>query len=321
MPEITVIIPTFNREEYVPKAIDSVLNQSFQNYEIVVVDDGSTDNTRAALQHYGKAIRYICQVNQGVSAARNAGIRVATGEWVAFLDSDDEWVRDYLETQMEYAGSNSTICMQSTDACVIQPNGRNHRYFQINQSIGKFKGCDYLLVERPFSFIVRHGPWQIGSTIVRRAAIKKAGLFDVTLRLSEDFDLMARVGLLGSFGLIRKELVKVYRRAEPIDALTIQAKHQPIEARQSDERMYKKLMNVDGVTAAERRSLRASISANRRAIGNLLLDQGDRDSAERSYAYAVASYPSVRSLGKYALYRASHLFRRSGRTGDTGRLW
>ena len=107
MPKITVIIPTFNRELFVMRAIDSVLNQSFKDYEIVVVDDGSTDNTQSTVRRFGSKIRYIYQKNAGVSAARNTGIEAAACEWVAFLDSDDEWATEYLSWQMERADGRS----------------------------------------------------------------------------------------------------------------------------------------------------------------------------------------------------------------------
>ena len=107
IPRVSVIIPTYNREEYVVKAIDSVLGQKFDDYEFIVVDDGSTDNTKEIVNKYGDMIRYIYQHNSGVSAARNTGIKLAKGEWVAFLDSDDEWRPDYLLTQIEYGRAES----------------------------------------------------------------------------------------------------------------------------------------------------------------------------------------------------------------------
>ena len=94
MPLISVIIPTYTREKFVTKAIDSVLKQSFRDYEIIVIDDGSTDNTREILKAYANKIKYIYQENSGVSSARNVGIQAARGLWISFLDSDDEWNED-----------------------------------------------------------------------------------------------------------------------------------------------------------------------------------------------------------------------------------
>ena len=131
--------------------------------------------------------------------------------------------------------------MQTADCLFIGLNGDTQRYFEINRSLAEFHGKDYLFLEEPFRFVVKHGPWQIGSTIIRREAITKAGLFDTSLTLSEDFDLMARVALQGPFGMIREELVNVYRRDESIACLTNQVEENPIQARESDERIYEKL--------------------------------------------------------------------------------
>ena len=90
-PLVSVIIPVYNSAKYIQKAIDSVLDQTYSNYEIIVVDDGSTDETRQKLQSYQNKIRYVFQENQGSATARNTGIKLAKGDLVAFLDSDDFW--------------------------------------------------------------------------------------------------------------------------------------------------------------------------------------------------------------------------------------
>src|SRR5215831_13870333 len=92
MPFFSVIIPTYNRATCVGRAIESVLRQTFQDYELIVVDDGSTDKTAEVVRQYGERIVFVSQPNRGVSAARNAGVSRAAGDWVAFLDSDDEWL-------------------------------------------------------------------------------------------------------------------------------------------------------------------------------------------------------------------------------------
>ena len=98
---ISVIIPTFNRVEFISEAIDSVLSQTYSNFEIIVVDDGSTDNTKQLLTKYGSRITYDFQENKGVSSARNKGLDIAKGEWIAFLDSDDIWLPEKLSLQMQ----------------------------------------------------------------------------------------------------------------------------------------------------------------------------------------------------------------------------
>ena len=107
LPLVSVIIPTYNRGWVVKEAIDSVLDQDFSDYELIVVDDGSNDNTREILGAYGKAITVLQQSNRGVSAARNRGIAEAAGRLIAFLDSDDLWLPRKLTTQVKFFEENA----------------------------------------------------------------------------------------------------------------------------------------------------------------------------------------------------------------------
>ncbi|MHC5139531.1 MAG: glycosyltransferase family 2 protein, partial [Planctomycetota bacterium] len=98
---ISAVIPAYNAAKYIARSIDSVLAQTHPVDEIVIVDDGSTDNTAAIIKDYGDKVRYIHQPNAGVSAARNTGIEAATGNWIAFLDADDEWLPEKIKRQVE----------------------------------------------------------------------------------------------------------------------------------------------------------------------------------------------------------------------------
>ncbi len=300
-PLVSVVIPTYNRALFVGEAIESVLSQTFTDYEIIVVDDGSTDNTRESLKRYGNSIKYIYQENSGVSAARNTGIKNASGTWLAFLDSDDKFRAEYLSMQMERAGQFPGICMQTTDCQTCEWEFNRCTYFRMNGVMAELKGRDYLLVTEPFRFIVMHSPWQVGSTVFHRDAIRNAGLFDTAFNLSEDFDLMARVALQGPFGIIGEVLVNMYRREESTECLTDQIRKTPIQARESEEKVYRKLQAIQTLKHKERKALNALFSSNRRAIGNLLLEQGDIANARRSYRQAFFVDRSVRSLAKYLL--------------------
>ena len=102
---VSVIIPTYNSGTYVTETIDSVLNQTYPHREIIVVDDGSTDDTPEQVRRYGSAISYIRQSNSGVGAARNTGLRAASGHYLAFLDSDDLWLPEKLAVQLDHRGT------------------------------------------------------------------------------------------------------------------------------------------------------------------------------------------------------------------------
>ena len=191
--------------------------------------------------------------------------------------------------------------MQSSDCCYTGLNGEERTYFGMNDVLRSFIGKDYVLVRDPFRFVIEHAPWQVGATIVRRDAAMKAGLFDTSLRISEDFDFMARVGLMGPWGMIREALVNIYRRKEAIECLSELARSRPLEARESDERMYEKLKRIKTLTRQQHKALDKIISANKRAMGNLLLKSGNGKGARERYHSAVLADPSIRSVGKYIL--------------------
>ena len=300
-PLVSVVIPTYNRSAFVTKAVDSVLNQIFGDYELIVVDDGSTDDTKGQLNKYEGKIRYIYQDNHGVSAARNTGITASRGEWLAFLDSDDEWRPNYLAKQIRQANKYAGLCMQSANCVFTSLDGDSRTYFEINRTTAAFKGKDYLLVEEPFSFVISHGPWQLGSTIFRRDAATKAGLFDPNLTLSEDLDLMARVALQGPFGMINEELANIYRRNESTESLTRRAEKDQLRARESDQRIYQKLKLLPSLRYGERKALNRVMSANERAMGNLVLQTGNKKAARDYYKHALLIDPSIKSIAKYVL--------------------
>ncbi|WP_297525842.1 glycosyltransferase family A protein [Sulfurovum sp.] len=111
LPTVSIIIPTFNREKYLAEAIESIINQNDYPIEIIVIDDGSTDNTKAIMQQYTPLVQYFYQKNMGQAAARNRGIDIARGEYLAFLDSDDLWTPKKLKLQMDYMIHNPDVKM------------------------------------------------------------------------------------------------------------------------------------------------------------------------------------------------------------------
>src|SRR5690349_3602213 len=109
MPKVSVIIPTYNRAQFIARAVDSVLEQTYKDFEIIVIDDGSSDNTQEILKAYEGKIRYVYQQNKGISAARNRGIQEAKGEYIAFLDSDDVWKPEKLSVQVAILDVNPHV--------------------------------------------------------------------------------------------------------------------------------------------------------------------------------------------------------------------
>ena len=121
---VAVVIPVYNRAEGVRNAVDSVLAQTRAPQEVIVVDDGSTDDTFQVLSSYGQKIKALRQRNQGVSAARNRGVAAAQSEWIAFLDADDIWHKDKLEKQIAFIRENPTVQIVQTDEVWIRRGRR-----------------------------------------------------------------------------------------------------------------------------------------------------------------------------------------------------
>jgi glycosyltransferase involved in cell wall biosynthesis len=298
-PLVSIVIPTYNRAVFVQKAVDSVLYQTFIDYELIVVDDGSTDDTRRVLRQYGNKIKHIYQCNAGVSAARNTGIAAAKGQWLAFLDSDDEWKPEYLSSQINVIYRKSAVCMQSTNCRVFNLDGSSYTYFEKNRTMNFIGRRNYISIQRPFSFIVTHWPWQVGSTIFRRDAINRVGGFDTKLTISEDLEFMARVSLQGSFGIINKELVNIHHRNEAIECLTNQLKKDPIGTKKVDDMICTRLKLIKTLQYTDRRALNKIIGRNRRGIGTIFLRMGNKQCARKWYKSAMSIDPSIRSIGRY----------------------
>jgi len=138
-PLISIIIPTFNRADWIKAAIESVLKQTYQNFELLIIDDGSTDNTKKIISFCDKKIKYYFQKNKGPSAARNFGIKEANGKYICFLDSDDQWAKTKLERQLNliFADPNIKICY--TDEIWIR-NGKRVNQKKIHK---KYSGWIY----------------------------------------------------------------------------------------------------------------------------------------------------------------------------------
>lgn len=203
---VSVIIPTYNRERTIERAVDSVLAQSWKYIELIVVDDGSLDQTVAVLARYGDRIRVIRQENQGPSAARNTGIKAARGEIIAFLDSDDSWLPAKIERQAKLLtrtadrGVGCCVC----NAKMVYENGKTVTSFAVSdlnarQNEGIWCNPTDILVTR-FLFFNQ-------VVAVRRDWLERAGFFRTDLRILEDYDLALRLSLLGPWAFISEPLV------------------------------------------------------------------------------------------------------------------
>ena len=198
-PLVTVIIPTFNRADMLKSAIDSVRRQNFSDWELIVVDDGSTDHTREVVAQFQDSIRYIYQKNQGPAAARNTGIRHARGRFIAFLDSDDQWLENKLAEQIKVLSAQPEMKICHTDEIWIR-NGVRVNQKKIHQKYGGwiYQRCLPLCIISP------------SAVVIHRDVFEKVGLFDETMTVCEDYDLWLRVCHQFPVAFIEKPLIVKY---------------------------------------------------------------------------------------------------------------
>lgn len=185
MPDISVIIPTYNREHVITRAIDSVLAQSYPAKEIIVVDDGSDDRTATLINDNYPQVVYLKQENRGVSAARNSGIKAARSEWLALLDSDDEWLPDKLQKQISVLTEQPEYRISHSNEIWIR-NGIRVNQMKKHQKYGGhiFQHCLPLCAMSPSSVVIHH------------SVFEEVGPFDESLPVCEDYDMWLRMAAL-----------------------------------------------------------------------------------------------------------------------------
>jgi len=206
-PLVSVIIPAYNAEKFLEEAINSVLNQTYPNMEIIVIDDGSTDNTKSKVLSF-KNIRYIYQKHSGIAEARNRGIENAEGEYIAFLDADDLWMPHKTEIQLNFLLKNPEYAAVSTDWLIFE-NGKI-----ISES---YLSSRYIDPQKSFyENLLRENIALTSSVIAKKDVIVKVGMFDTSFCTYEDRDLMLRISAEYKFGLINEVLVK--KRNHPSQA-------------------------------------------------------------------------------------------------------
>ena len=204
---VSVVIPAYNRAQFLPAAINSVLDQTDKPCEIIVIDDGSTDDTRTIVQCFGEKVFYIYQENAGVAAARNSGIEAAKGEWIAFLDSDDVWSKDKLSCQLECVRSTGTeVCF--TDITIVHDSIRDQK----KSGSPSEKRDVYRIYEDPFALmLVEKVDLYIQTMLVSKRLLKEVGGFNAEFRVAEDTQLIYDLAFRSSFSFVYWPLVVVNR--------------------------------------------------------------------------------------------------------------
>ncbi len=211
LPRVSVIVPAYNAAWCVGRAVDSVLAQTWRDFELIVVDDGSRDGTAEILAGYGAAVRVVSKTNGGLSSARNAGIAAARGEYVAFLDADDWWLPGKLERQVALLDSRPSLLFCSTTTLVFTPEGR--RLADWCCGAEKRPALQSTALQSIFAANA-HVAGSGSAVMARREAFARAGGFDESLRSLEDIDMWMRLAALGGYACIDEPLTAIEKRGD-----------------------------------------------------------------------------------------------------------
>ena len=212
--KFSVVIPLYNKEHYIEATIRSVLSQTCQDFEVIVVDDGSKDNSLALARKYeSDRVRVIAQENQGVSVARNTGIENARGKFIAFLDADDQWQANYLATIQGLTDQYPESDIFVTAYTVDMGNGKLHYSTRLEPETGCLPSY-WLTLAKGYDFV-----WT-SATVIRRSALIKAGLFKPGEKIGQDLDMWARVARNNPRVAYSNKLCVYYNRAAESNART-----------------------------------------------------------------------------------------------------
>jgi glycosyltransferase involved in cell wall biosynthesis len=203
MPKVTVVIPVYNGERYIRDTLESVFAQTFQDYEVLCIDDGSTDGSAALLMSYGEQLRWVHQENAGQSATRNNGVALARGEYIAFLDQDDLWYPSKLAKQVAVLQAEPDVVLVHCDYDRVDVEGR-----MLQRGAGVVERASAL--SSPLGCLIGEALIFPSAMMVRRVALERVGGFDSELRGFEDFDLIARLEQRGRFVMLT-EIEMAYR--------------------------------------------------------------------------------------------------------------
>ncbi len=200
---VSVIVPVFNRQDYVAETIESIVKQTYKNIEIIIINDGSTDDSEKIIRtfqsQYPDAINIIDQQNQGQVKARNNGLKIARGEFIAFLDSDDVWALDKIEKQIPLFTDKVGLIYSGVEYIDTWGN-----------AIGS-EQCDQDIKGAVYERLIVKNRMTGGTVIVKNEALKKVGLFDETLEAAENWDLWIRVTQFYEVDFVDEALLK-YRK-------------------------------------------------------------------------------------------------------------
>ena len=291
MPKISVIIPAYNVAPYIGETLRSVFAQTFTDFEVIVINDGSpdTEEFERVLTPFRERLRYLKQENRGASAARNAGLRAARGEFVAFLDADDLWLPNYLEDQLAVIRERKCDLVCADALIVGESPDAGRTYFEAVMETAPPREVTFLDLLSGERSLITSG------VLVRRERVLEAGLFDEQLRNAQDFDLWLRLARSGTRLAYQPRVLLKYRAR--LNSLT----GDPINSHLRELLIFEKVEQSYGLTPEERAEvepvIRKRTALVQYELGKLYLLPGDFTRAREAFAISNRLRPNMKTRG------------------------
>lgn len=299
-PFISVVIPSYNRAAALGPNLRSILAQTFRDFEIIVVDDGSTDNTAEVVAEFGSAVKLIRQENKGICGARNTGLRAARGKWIALQDSDDLWLPGKLEQHVRDLQAHPAVKVFFVDAHLQRTHLGKDEVLSFQQSgfAAHLKG-DFTIIDRPLYHQIKYGVAWVQCTLVERALLESIGFYDEKLRIFTDFDLFCRLALRAPWGINPVPLVRIQRLAGDNNYVSSQRTKSPERAYGTMSYIMEKLLADPSLTAQERATVTDRLYSSASGWGNALWAKGEAAEARNCFRRAWKARRKPGALLKY----------------------
>lgn len=281
-PAVSVIIPAYNAAKYIAETLDSVFNQTFTSHELIVINDGSpdTEELERELRAYSARVRYIKQENRGAAAARNAGLHVAKGEFVAFLDADDRWYPNFLEEQIEFLRSSNADLVYSDALLSGESPLAGRSFMEVQPSRGPVTPESLLAIKVTVLTSV---------VLARKKPILEVGLFDEAIKRGHDFDLWLRLAKLGVRFAYQHKVLAEHRIMETgLSGDTISQLKRTLDVLET-------IQAREELTPAEDAALQQNLN---RTHAELALENGKQKLLAKDFAGALQSFNEAKKFRK-----------------------
>ncbi len=287
LPLVSIILPTYNCAAFLPHSIGTILLQTYNSYEIIVIDDGSTDNTKEVLHPFMQRIKYIrLEQNKGLPTARNIGIRSAQGKYIAFIDADDLWLPEKLQTDIEYFETHSEVSMIYSKHINIDEKGDD---LDGNTKRQLPSGNIFTQLFSEQNFIIT------SSVVVRKEVFETTGLFDEQLFNCQDWDMWLRIAFHFQVAGINKPLVKYRHNPHSLSKNRNNVlKYQKIII----DKIYNKFKDTEN--GIHEKLYKKRLASHYAKAGRYYLRIGDKNRANENFGLSLKNAPlNFRSLRYY----------------------